>query len=202
MKLAETIRKTDIRRAGNGVRRVTGDANRVTGDANRVTGDANRVAMLGLLFALALVLSIIEGLFPLPVPVPGIRLGLANIVVMYALFYLRKRDALTLVVLKAVFAAATRGTVAGALSLSGGIAALAIMILLLLLLKDKSTYLPVSASGAVFFNIGQIAAASVILETALWIYLPVLIVSGIVTGFATSILLKLTSPVLSRLRLK
>lgn len=175
---------------------------RNTQETKRTGAGAGRVAMLGLLFALAVVLSVIEGLFPVPIPVPGIRLGLANVVVMYALFFLRKRDALTLAVLKAVFAAATRGTTAGMLSLSGGLLAFGIMALLLFLLKDKSTYLPVSVAGAVFFNIGQIAAASAILETALWIYIPVLIVSGIVTGTATSILLKMTSPVFLRLRLK
>jgi heptaprenyl diphosphate synthase len=164
--------------------------------------DVGRVALLGLLFALALVLSVLESFFPLPVPAPGIRLGLANIVVMFALFHLKKRDALALVVLKAVFVAATRGTVAGLLSLSGGLLALGIMTLLLLLMKDKSTYLLISIAGAVFHNLGQITAASIILETALWIYLPVLILAGIVTGFATSILLKMTSPVFLRLRLK
>ncbi len=171
-------------------------------DARHITSDAKRIAMLGLLFALAIVLSIVEGLLPIPAPIPGIRLGLSNIVVMFALFYLRRRDALALAFLKAVFAAATRGTVAGLLSLSGGLIALGIMILLLLLRRDKSTYLLISIAGAVFHNIGQIAAASIILETALWIYLPVLILSGIVTGFATSILLKLTSPVFLRLRLR
>lgn len=158
-----------------------------------------RIALLGLLFALAIVLSIIEGLFPIPIPVPGIRLGLANIVVMFALFCLRRSDALFLVILKAVFVAATRGTIAGLLSLSGGLLALGIMVLLLLVLKDKSTFLLISIAGAVFHNIGQIAAASLILNTALWIYLPVLILSGFLTGFATSILLKLTSPVFLRL---
>jgi heptaprenyl diphosphate synthase len=164
--------------------------------------NAGRVAFIGLLFALAVVLSILEGLLPIPAPVPGIRLGLSNIVVMFALFQLRKRDAFALAVLKAVFVAATRGPVAGALSLTGGLLALTVMTLFLLVLKDKNAYLPVSAAGAVFHNVGQILAASVILQTFLWPYLPVLILSGIVTGIATSILLKMTSPVFLRLRLK
>lgn len=171
-------------------------------DKARKPVDAKRIALLGLLFALAIILSIVESILPIPAPVPGIRLGLSNIVVMFALFNLKKSDALTLAFLKALFAAATRGTVAGLLSLSGGLFALGIMLLLLFLMKDKSTYLLISIAGAVFHNIGQIAAASIILQTALWIYLPVLLISGIVTGFATSILLKLTSPAFLRLRLK
>lgn len=164
--------------------------------------DVKRIALLGLLFALAIVLSIVESIMPIPAPVPGIRLGLSNIVIMFALLNLKKRDALALAILKAAFAAATRGTVAGLLSLSGGLFALGIMTLLLILMKDKSTYLLISIAGAVFHNIGQIAAASIILKTALWVYLPVLLISGIITGFATSILLKLTSPAFLRLRLK
>ena len=164
--------------------------------------DVRRIALLGLLFALAIVLSVLESLIPIPVPVPGIRLGLSNIVVMFALLNLQKRDALAIVILKALFVMATRGTVAGFLSFSGGILALGVMILILILSKDKATYLLISISGAVFHNIGQITAASIILQTALWPYFPVLLISGIVTGFATSILLKITSPAFMRLRLK
>lgn len=169
---------------------------------NRKTVDAKRIALLGVLFALAIVLSIIEGFIPIPIPVPGVRLGLANIVVMFALFQLNKRDALGLTILKAGFVAVTRGAVAGALSFSGGLFALGIMALLLVALKEKTTYLLISIAGAVFHNIGQILAASVILEIFLWPYLPVLLLSGIVTGFATSVLLKLTSPVFLRLHVK
>jgi len=163
---------------------------------------AFRIALLGLLVALAVVLSLTESLLPIPAPVPGIRLGLSNIVVMFALLNLRRTDALAVALLKALFVAITRGTTAGLLSLTGGLAALGVMTLILLLSKDKATYVLISVAGAVFHNIGQIAMASVILQTALWPYLPVLLISGVVTGFATSVLLKLTSPVFQRLRLK
>lgn len=169
---------------------------------NEKSVNTRRIALIGMLFALAIVLSIVESLFPIPAPLPGIRLGLSNIVVMFALFNLQKRDAFAIAVLKAVFVLTTRGTVAGILSLSGGLFSLGIMILLLILFKDKITYLMISIFGAVFHNIGQIAAASIILETLLWIYLPILLVSAIITGFATSLLLKAISPVFLRLRLK
>jgi heptaprenyl diphosphate synthase len=174
---------------------------RQPGNGRQKKRDAKRVALLGLLFALAIVLSLVESMLPVP-GLPGVRLGLSNIVVMFALLNLRKWDALFIVILKALFVMLTRGPVAGLLSLSGGLLALAIMLLLLLLRKEKATYLLISISGAVFHNIGQIATASIIMRTALWPYLPVLLVSGIVTGFATSVLLKLTSPVFLRLRLK
>jgi heptaprenyl diphosphate synthase len=170
-------------------------------NGKRHTG-AYRIALLGLLVALAVVLSLTESLLPIPAPVPGIRLGLSNIVVMFALLNLRRTDALAVALLKALFVAVTRGVTAGLLSLTGGLAALGVMALILLLFKDKATYVLISVAGAVFHNMGQIAMASVILQTALWPYLPVLLISGIVTGFATSVLLKLTSPVFQRLRLK
>ncbi len=167
----------------------------------RMSGETKRITLLGLLFALAMVLSVLESLFPVPVPIPGVRLGLANIVVMFALFYLKKTDALTLVVLKALFIASTRGLIAGILSLTGGLFALGIMALILVLRKEKSTVLLISIMGAVFHNLGQITAASLIMETALWIYLPTLILSGIVTGFATSVMLKMTSSAFQGLHL-
>lgn len=164
--------------------------------------DTGRLTLLALLFALAIVLSILESLLPIPAPVPGIRLGLSNIVVMFALFHLGKRDTLAIVILKAAFVAATRGVTAGILSLSGGLLAFLVMAILLVIFKDRMTYLLISVAGAIAHNVGQIAAASVILQTALWLYLPVLLVSGIITGFATSILLKLTAPAFLRLRRK
>lgn len=166
------------------------------------TANVKRVALMGMLFALAIVLSIVEGFIPVPVPVPGVRLGLANIVIMFALLQLRKREALALAVLKAAFAAVTRGAVAGALSLSGGVLAFCVMALVLGLRKEQATYLLVSLAGAIFHNVGQILAASLILDTLLWPYFPVLLLSGIVTGFATSVLLKLTFPAFRRLQLK
>ncbi len=163
---------------------------------------AKRIALLGMLFALAMVLSVVEGFIPVPAPVPGVRLGLANIVVMFALLQLGWRDALGLTLLKAGFVAITRGAVAGALSLAGGAFAFCVMALVLALARDKTTYLLLSVSGAVFHNVGQLLMASLILGTFLWPYFPILLLSGIVTGFATSVLLKLTAPAFGRLHLK
>ncbi|MEG2022177.1 MAG: Gx transporter family protein, partial [Oscillospiraceae bacterium] len=97
------------------------------------------VALTGMLFALAIVLSFAEGMltpiFGLP---PGVKLGLSNIVVMFALFYIGKPQAVLLAVLKGGFAMLTRGFIAGVLSLSGGLFSCLILILL--------TYLPFKIS--------------------------------------------------------
>ena len=86
-----------------------------------------------MLFALAIALSYLESLVsPLLGLMPAIKLGLSNIVVMYALLFLRTRTALLLVVLKALFAFLTRGATAGFLSLCGGALSLAVMLVLLI----------------------------------------------------------------------
>ncbi|MFR3602616.1 MAG: Gx transporter family protein [Faecalibacterium sp.] len=80
-----------------------------------------RIALSGLLFALAMALSFIEGTLTIPGLLPGMKLGLANIVVMYALFFMGPRQALVLDVLKALFVFLVSGFTAGFLSLCGGL---------------------------------------------------------------------------------
>ena len=134
-----------------------------------------------MLFALAIALSYLESLVsPLLGLMPAIKLGLSNIVVMYALLFLRTRTALLLVVLKALFAFLTRGATAGFLSLCGGALSLAVMLVLL--------QLPVSgyifcAGSALAHNLGQLAGAAVLLSSAMALgYAPVLLAAGLIVG--------------------
>lgn len=159
------------------------------------------VALSGMLFALAVVLSIAEGAFtPLLGLPPGVKPGLANIVVMYALFFMGTRQALILVVLKSLFAFLVRGASAGAMSLAGGLVSLAVMLLALFLSRKKASYLTLSVLGAVGHNMGQLAMAAWWLGTALGLaYAPVLIVSGIVMGAVTSLSLRALLPALEKL---
>ena len=139
-----------------------------------------------MLFALAIALSYLESLVsPLLGLMPAIKLGLSNIVV-YALLFLRTRTALLLVVLKALFAFLTRGATAGFLSLCGGALSLAVMLVLL--------QLPVSgyifcAGSALAHNLGQLAAAAVLLSSAMALgYAPVLLAAGLIVGGISCIL--------------
>lgn len=159
---------------------------------------AKSVALTGMLFALALTLSFAESLItPLLGLAPGVKLGLANIVVMYALLFLNRRQALLLVVLKAGFALLTRGAVSAALSMSGGLLSLGVMVLLLRFAKP--TRLVLSASGAIAHNLGQLAAASVLLGSGLALaYAPVLLISGLVMGWLTSLSLSAVIPALQK----
>lgn len=96
------------------------------------------IALSGLLFALAMALSFIEGTLVIPGLLPGMKLGLANIVVMYALFFMGPRQALVLDVLKALFVFLVSGFTAGFLSLCGGLLSLAVMWVLYYLLHGSS----------------------------------------------------------------
>jgi heptaprenyl diphosphate synthase len=160
--------------------------------------------LTGLLFAISIILSIVENsLPPLPIAVPGVKLGLSNIAVMYALFFLGKKRAFAIAVLKSLFIFATRGMISGFLSLTGGIMSLIIMTVLMLIFKENISYLIISVSGAVFHNIGQFIAISFIyVNLFIWAYLPVLIISGIAAGIATSTLLKFILPAFKKLGLK
>ncbi len=158
-----------------------------------------RMVLTGLLFAVVLVLSVVENQLQIPVPVPGVKLGLSNIVVMYSLFFVEKKEALLLAVLKSIFVFLTRGAVAALLSFCGGLLSVLGMILFLFLFKEKISYLMISILGAVFHNIGQIAAVSLLYTNLfLWAYAPVLLLSGVIAGAATSALLKVTLPALKK----
>lgn len=167
-----------------------------------VSLQVRRMVLTGVLFAAVLVLAVVEDQIQIPVPVPGVKLGLSNIVVMYALFFLQKRQAIALAVLKSVFVLATRGMIAAFLSLCGGLLSILMMLLCLMVFKDKISYLMVSMCGAVFHNVGQLLAVSLIYTVVSLIpFAPVLLISGIAAGAATSTLLKVTLPALKRLGL-
>ena len=159
-----------------------------------------RLVLTGLLFAAAIVLSLVEDSLQLPVPAPGVKLGLSNIIVMYALFFLGKREAYCVAVLKALFVFITRGPIACLLSLSGGILSITAIVLLILIFKDKLSYLTAGMAGAIFHNFGQLIAVSVIYTDLLAIvHLPVLLISGVIAGIATSTLLRVFLPAFKKL---
>jgi heptaprenyl diphosphate synthase len=163
--------------------------------------DTARVALLGLLFALSIALAWAEQMIPpLPFMPPGVKLGLSNIVTMYCLFFLGRRSAFTIVVLKSGFVFLIRGVTAFLLSLTGGVLATLVMMLLLLLSARSVSYLVISIAGAVTHNLGQLIAASFLLGTgAVVAYLPLLLVSGVIMGNVTGALLRLVMPAFNAL---
>ena len=154
----------------------------------------HEIALSGLLFALAMALSFLEGTLVIPGLAPGMKLGLANIVVMYALFFMGVRQALYLDLLKALFVFLVSGGTAGFLSLCGG------MWVLYYKLPFQPTWFILSVCGALAHNIGQLLGAGLILSSAMSLYYaPVMLVLGLIMGALTSLTLKAILPALGRL---
>lgn len=160
---------------------------------------ARRVALTGMLFALAVALGFAESLLPpLPLLPPGVKLGLSNVVVMFCLLRMGRREAVLLLVLKALFAALTRGPTAGLLSFCGG--ALSILVMGLLLRTRRMGEAGVSVGGAVAHNLGQLVAAAALLQNLLvFSYTPLMVLSGIVMGLLTALVLKATLPLIDKI---
>ncbi|NLX64174.1 MAG: Gx transporter family protein [Clostridiaceae bacterium] len=151
-----------------------------------------KLTLNSILISLALVLSFVERFIPLNllVPVPGLKLGLANIVTMFALFYLDIPSAITITVLRCVLASLIFGGMSSLIySLSGAFFALVIMIILKLGYEKAFSLVGISMGGAAAHNSGQIVAASLMMKnTAIFAYLPILLITGLVTGILTAII--------------
>ena len=145
-----------------------------------------------MLAALALVLGYVETFIPLPVPVPGIKLGLGNIAVLVALVVLDVRSAAAVALLKVLAAGFLFGNpLMMAYSAAGTLLAFAI-IAVLNRIPGISVVL-VAIAGAIFHNIGQLAVASVVLRTGLvWATAPVLVIAACVTGALTGAAVRYT----------
>ncbi|MGN1002718.1 MAG: Gx transporter family protein [Oscillospiraceae bacterium] len=160
---------------------------------------ARKVALYGVLIALALVLSYLESLVPLSFAVPGIKMGLPNIVIVYALYALGFKDAALISLLRVLLVSILFGNVMSlAYSLAGAV--LSLLVMLLLVKSGKFGTTGVSVAGAVAHNAGQILMAMLLLETAqISFYLPVLCVSGTVAGICVGLL---SAVLLKRIRPK
>lgn len=166
------------------------------------TTKASKIALLGLMLAMVSVLSYIEhSIPPIPFLPPNVKLGLSNIVTMYCVYFIGFKEALLLAFLKSVFVSMTRGLIAGILSLSGGILSILVLILLLILFKEKISYILSSVFSAIAHNIGQFAAVSILMRTnVFYYYLPVLLIFGVFVGVVTGIMLKIVLPVLKKIK--
>ena len=153
---------------------------------------AQQVALSGLLTSLMLVFGLIERQFPLTAAIPGVKLGLANSVLLYSLYMLGVKQSFILMLLKALMSWLIYTNMSAMFySLGGGF--LSLMVMILLFNMKGVSIIGVSALGAVFFNVGQILVAVVMLNTPQLIvtYLPILMMSGVVTGVLTGVVAKM-----------
>lgn len=144
--------------------------------------EARMWARVGVIAALALVLSYIETFIPLPVPVPGVKLGLANVAVLIALKVMDVKSVALVAFVKVLAAGFLFGNPVMMLYSAGGTVLAFVAMAALSRIRGLSVVL-VAIVGAVLHNIGQIAVASVILGTpAVWVSMPLLVIAACATG--------------------
>ena len=152
-----------------------------------------KMALLGVLTAGAIVIAILESFIP-SIGIPGVKLGLANIVILIILYELGIVEAVIVNLLRVIVVGLVRGTFLGMgffMSLTGAVFSLGIMILFYLLIK-KFSVIGVSVIGSIFHVGGQILIAMIYLGTAyIVLYLPVLAISAIITGVFVGIIARL-----------
>lgn len=146
--------------------------------------------MMGLFTALAMIFGYVEAILPISIGIPGVKLGLANLVVVFALYRLKPSEAFLINTVRIILVSFLFGNLSMMIySLAGGAASFAAM--LLIKKSGKFSIYGVSVAGGIFHNIGQLIVAMVVLETASLVYYgPVLLISGLVTGLLIGIVSK------------
>lgn len=151
---------------------------------------AKRIAYYGMFVSLAFIFSYIEAIIPFSVvlPIPGFKLGLANIVVLIILYAMGPKEALAISVVRIVLAGFTFGNMFSIFySMAGGL--LSWLVMCLCKQIKKFSMVGVSIAGGITHNIGQIVVAIIVLENSrIGYYLPVLLIVGTITGFVIGIL--------------
>ena len=153
-----------------------------------------RVALDGILVALAMIFSYIETFIPFNFGVPGIKLGLANLVVLLGLTFLPAVDVLLISVVRIVLSSLLFGNVMSLwYSLAGGL--LSFLCMWLLTKREGYSIIGISMVGGVMHNVGQVITAAIVVKTLqLTWYLPVLLVAGLVTGAIIGMVARLLMP--------
>ncbi len=150
------------------------------------------IAFYAMMIALALIFSYLESFIPINalIPIPGVKLGFANIVVVFALYIMKPRDAFFIAIIRVLLSGLLFGNpMTIAYSLAGGMLSLFVM---WLTKKTKLSVMGVSMLGGICHNIGQLLVAVVLTETIrIAYYLPVLLISGMITGLLMGFAAKL-----------
>ena len=150
--------------------------------------NTRRLTTLALLSAIALTIFMIEAQIPAPVPLPGVKMGLANIVTVFAVFALGAKDAVLVLIVRIFLGAVFAGNFSSILySAAGGACAMIVTILLRKILTKKQLWVA-GCLGAVAHSIGQMAMAVFVTGTpSIAVYLPAMITISIITGLFTGL---------------
>lgn len=147
-----------------------------------------RVTFYGLMISIAFILSYIESLFPIFISIPGIKLGLANIVIVIALYIKGSSSAIYIALTRILLIAITFGNFS---LFMYSFAGTALSLILMIIIKKIGLFniITVSIMGALAHNIGQIIMAMILISTFnLMYYLPILMIAGIITGLIIGII--------------
>ena len=147
----------------------------------------SRVAYFGVFTALALIFSYIETLIPINFGIPGIKLGLANLIIVVALYKLELKEVYMLAVVRVLLSGFIFGNYFSIIySLAGGLLSLTVMALLKR--QEGFSVMGISMAGGVFHNVGQMIVAGLVVETfSISYYLPVLLIAGLITGLVIGV---------------
>lgn len=162
-----------------------------------------KIVLLGLYVSLALALNLFEKLYLVPLSIPGVKLGLANIITLTLLLTMGIKEASIVLILRVALGSMFGGGFYSMLySLAGGVLSLVSMYLLTFVNEDKISEIGISIAGAFFHNIGQILMAALVINNIrIFSYMPIVftsaLFSGIFIGYVTRFLVKVQ--VLSRL---
>lgn len=153
---------------------------------------SKRIALDGILTAVALVIFVVEQLIPLPIPVPGVKLGLSNVVTLFAVFAIGPIDGGIILLARIVLGSLYAGQLSSFLySLAGGLLCYGLTLLLRRIVTEKQIFV-CGVLGAIAHNVGQVCVAMLLTGTPEIIaYLPVLVAFGIATGLATGLIAQL-----------
>ena len=152
-----------------------------------------KITRLSLFLALGIILNLVESMIPLPIAIPGVKLGLANTIGLVILYYYSPKEYISIGFLRVLIVGLLRTglfSVAFILSLSGWFLS-TLIVVIFYYLKKFSIY-GLSCVSAVFHGVGQMIAVSIIYNTfGLVMYYPILMISGIITGLLTALLTSL-----------
>ena len=159
---------------------------------------SSKVAQYGLFAALAILMGYVEMLIPLPLLVPGMKLGLANVIIVIVLYHMDTKSAFFISLVRVLMSGLLFQGFAGLLySLAGALRSLGVMALLKK--TGKVSITGVRVMGGVFHNVGQIIVAAAVVENIkMAYYLPFLLVTGVVTGFVIGAVARLALGYLQR----
>ncbi len=159
---------------------------------------SRRIAYCGLFAALAILMGYVELLIPMPILIPGVKLGLANVIIVIMLYFMDAKSAFFVSLIRVLLSGLLFAGFAGLLySLSGAMLSFAVM--LLLKRTERFSIVGVSVAGGIFHNVGQIVVAALVVENVrMAYYLPFLLVSGVVTGIVIGIVAQMALKYLKR----